>query len=152
LIQYLADFEAVNLMALPRAQVSHQMGWQGKNESLGFLWGRTLLQPGRESRIIDLESLPLNGGNQKLVAFQGADAGDEQIADALRACGSFEAWARGINEVANYPRVLLAVYGALAAPLLHILGCPNFILDWCGQTSRGKTTAVRGAVLAGATS
>jgi len=143
IIQYLADFEAVNLMALPRAQVSHQMGWQGKNESLGFLWGRTLLQPGRESRIIDLESQPLNGDNQKQVAFQGADAGDEQIADALRACGSFEAWARAINEVVDYPRVLLAVYGALAAPLVHILGCPNFIMDWCGQTSRGKTTAVR---------
>lgn len=143
LIQYLAEFEAVNLTALPRAQVSHQMGWQGKNERLGFLWGRTLLQPGRESKIIDLESLPLNGGNQHLVAFQGADAGDEQIADALRACGSFEAWARGINEVVDYPRVLLAVYGALAAPLLHVLGCANFIMDWCGPTSGGKTTAVR---------
>ena len=143
LIEYLAEFEAVNLMALPRAQVSHQMGWQGKNGQLGFLWGRTLLQPGRQSKIIDLESLPLDGDNQNLVAFQGKDAGDEQLADALRACGSFEAWVRGINEVVDYPRVLLAVYGALAAALLQILGCANFVIDWCGQTSRGKTTAVR---------
>jgi putative DNA primase/helicase len=143
LIQYLADFEALNLMALPRAQVSHQMGWQGENGQSGFLWGRTLLQPGRESKSVELESLPLDGDSQNLVVFQGKDAGDEQIADALRACGSFEAWARGINEMVDFPRVLVAVYGAMAAPLLHILGCPNFILDWCGRTSAGKTTTAR---------
>ena len=143
LIEYLADFEAVNLMALPRAQVSQHMGWQGPGGRSGFLWGRVLLQPGLEAEAVDLDSLPLDGCNHELVAFRGADAGDEQIADALRACGTFEAWARAVNEVVDYPRVLLAVYGALASPLLHILGCPNFIMDWCGRTSSGKTTVMR---------
>ena len=143
LIEYLGEFEAVNLMALPRAQVSQQMGWQGTDGRSGFLWGRVLLQPGLEAEAVDLDSLPLDGCNHELVAFRGADAGDEQIADALRSAGSLEGWIRAVHPVADYPRVLLAVYGALASPLLYILGCPNFIMDWSGQTSDGKTTTVR---------
>ena len=37
--QYLADFEATNLAALPRAKVSQQMGWQGKDGQVGLSLG-----------------------------------------------------------------------------------------------------------------
>lgn len=143
LVQYFADFESANLRALPPALVSQQMGWQGENGQLGFLWGRTLLRPELESKTINLDSLPPYECNQEIVAFRGADTGDEQIADALRSCGTFEEWVRAVNVVADYPRVLLAIYGALAAPLLKILDADNFIMDWCCRTSAGKTTTVR---------
>jgi hypothetical protein len=39
---------------------------------------------------------------------------------------------------------MLGVYGSLVPPLLPFLpSCPNFIMDWSGATSRGKTTMLR---------
>jgi putative DNA primase/helicase len=119
------------------------MGWQGEGGRLGFLWGKTLLRPDLEAEDIDLDLLPPDQWQRDLIAFRGADAGDEQLAAALRSAGSLEDWVRAIQMVAEYPRVLLAVYGALAPPLLDILDCANFIMDWCGPTSGGKTTTAR---------
>ena len=63
---------------------------------------------------IDLESLPPDQWQKNLVTFRGADGGDEQITDGFRAAGSLEEWVRTVHRVADYPRVLLAVYGSLA--------------------------------------
>jgi hypothetical protein len=57
LVSYLADFEAINLAALPRARASAQMGWQGEKGDLGFLWGRVLIRPDlsiRKNLIFDI--------------------------------------------------------------------------------------------------
>ena len=111
---------------------------------MGFLWGRKLLRPDLDLvEAVDLDSLPPDHWQKDMIAFRGADVGDEQIADALRSAGSLEGWIRAVQSVAEFPRVLLAIYGALAAPLLKILECHNFIMDWCGRTSGGKTTTVR---------
>jgi putative DNA primase/helicase len=144
LVQYFADFEAANLRALPRALVSQHMGWQGDGGRLGFLWGRTLLRPDLDLvEAIELDSLPPDQWQKDIIAFRGADVGDEQLADALRSAGSLEDWIRAMQPIADYPKVLVALYGALAPPLLDILDYPNFIMDWCGRTSAGKTTTVR---------
>ena len=42
--------------------------------------------------------------------------------------------------VALFPRVVVGVYAALTSALLNILEASNFILDYCGETSIGKTT------------
>jgi putative DNA primase/helicase len=148
-VEYLATFEEVNLDCLPRMQVSEHLGWQGDNCSLGFLWGRTLLRGDSEQvTLTDMGSMPLEQWQDQLLAFRGADAGDEQIADAFIAAGSLDAWIHTVHLLVNYPKVLLAVYGALAPPLLKIFGTPNFILDWSGGTSGGKTSTLR---LAGST-
>ena len=126
LIEYLADFEAVNLMALPRAQVPSR--WVGRALTGG--WGSSgagsCSSRAWRRQAIDLDSLPLDGCNHELVAFRGADAGDEQIADALRSCGSFEAWARGINEVVDYPRVLVGSLWRPGGTLAPHPGLPQF--------------------------
>ena len=42
------------------------------------------------------------------------------------------------------PAIALAVHAALASALLHVVtDCPLFVVEWSGDTSRGKTTALR---------
>jgi putative DNA primase/helicase len=142
LVEFLAEFEAANLEFLPRIRVSPHLGWQRTGDELGFLWGRTFLSPGRQPLLIDLEG-PCQAWHPNLVTFQGADAGEEQLADAFHSRGSFEVWMRAMERVAQFPRVILGAYASLAPPLLVILECPNFILDWSGPTSYGKSTTVR---------
>jgi putative DNA primase/helicase len=132
LIKYLAAFEALNLDCLPRTQVSQILGWQGEEGSLGFLWGRALLSTDSQS-----------GESSNSVAFRGADMGDEQMADAFASRGSLDEWVEAVSQVVEFPKVLIAVYAALTPPLLSILGCSNFIVDWCNPTSTGKTTVLR---------
>lgn len=132
LIKYLSVFEAQNLDCLPRTLISQQLGWQGDEGSLGFLWGNTLLPP-----------VSSQGGTLDAVAFRGADLGDEQIAEAFCSRGSLADWIEVVHQVAEYPRVIIAVCASLTPPLLSILGCPNFVIDWCNPTSTGKTTVLR---------
>ena len=123
-VDYLADYEATNIDYLGVSRVTTHLGWQGTGFGEGFLWGRKLI------------------GGQGVV-FQGADAGDEQIADGFHASGTYEEWVAAAKTVCSYPRVLFCLYAAFVPPMLPILNCPNFIVDLSGRTSRGKTTALR---------
>ena len=91
LVRYLADFEATNLMALPRALVSQQMGWQGEGGRFGFLWGRTLLRPGLESKPSTWISCRRTSGNK---------------ADRLSRCGCGRRANRRRLEVCRFTRRL----------------------------------------------
>lgn len=143
LVDYLAEFEAVNKPFLPRMQVSRQMGWQDGAKK-GFLWGRTLIQTtGIMENPLDIERTNPDTWNSNLIAFRGRDTGDEQFADGFRSEGSYEEWFRMVSEVSNYPKVLLAVYASLSSPLLHILKAKNFIVDWANVTSTGKTSTLK---------
>jgi hypothetical protein len=139
-VEYLAKFEAANLGVLPRTQVRNQMGWVD-TALTAFLWGKTLLQvnaPAGEG-----DTAPPAVGP---VRFQGADAGDEQVADGFRAAGTFAAWKEATEPALAFPRVRLTVTAALAPPLLALLkgeDARNFCLDLCGETSKGKTTVLR---------
>ncbi len=144
LVGYVAAYEAANIGHLPRARVSGQMGWQGTNAELGFLWGRTLIRPGAaEAGDIDIENVPPEDWREDWVAFHGADAGDAQIADAFGQEGTFEGWVQAARMASAYPRVALAIYASLATAILEILGAPNFVIDWPFVTSTGKTTTLR---------
>ena len=144
LVKYLAAYESVNLADMPRARVSHQLGWQGEQGSEGFLWGRTLIKPdGSEAIEIDLDSIAPSDWQDDWLAFRGDGDGDEQLAEGFVAVGSFEDWRNAVAVIADYPSVLIALYASLAAPLLEILGCQNFVVDWSHMTSTGKTTVLR---------
>lgn len=54
-------------------------------------------------------------------------------------------WQEAVSLVGPFPRVLLGIYASLTAPLLSILDAPNFILDFCGDTSIGKTVTQHAA-------
>ena len=124
IVEYLAAYEAANLDHIPVSRVTRHLGWQGEGGRDGFLWGRNLI-----------------GGQG--IAFQGADAGDEQIADGFHAAGSFDSWLEAVEGVHSFPRVLFCLYAAFVPPMVSILGCPGFIIDVSGRTSSGKTTLLR---------
>jgi len=144
LSRYLAAFEAANDDALTGPRISSRLGWQGpKAGAAGFLAGRTYYPlDGSDPIRLDLEHLP-DDWHDDWIVFRGSDAGDEQIADGFTSAGSLAGWLELATEAAAYPRALLAFYASLVPPMLEILGAPNFIVDWSGQTSLGKTTCLR---------
>jgi len=147
LVRYLSDFEATNRDALPEALVSTTMGWQGARLDT-FLWGRALIRRGTEARptaVEDLNPADLSPGDVYLLA----DPGVSELADGFRATGSWEGWLAAADAARPYPRIWLALYAALVPPLMPFLPTlPNFIVDFAGETSMGKTTTLRFAASA----
>lgn len=145
LAQFLADLEAANLDILPRAQVSATLGWQRTDaDEPGFLWGHTLLRPRTAPVTLgDLDGVAPAQWDRHAIAFHGADGGDVQVAEAFHEAGTLDTWKAAITRVTPHPRAMVAIYGALTAPCLALLGSPNYIMDWAFTTSTGKTTALR---------
>lgn len=131
LVQYLADFETANLAHLPVTRVSRQLGWQGDGHGAGFLCGKTL---------IAAESRPEK--SNQTVCFCGADEGDDQIAAGFRKRGRFAKWRDAIAVIKPFPKARLALYTSFVPPLLTILKTRNFVLDFSGTTTVGKTTCL----------
>lgn len=140
-VQYMADYETQNLGRLPARRVSRQLGWQGPEGKDGFLVGSLLVtaqgiaETGREPENADSPSPPIQ--------FRGADEGDEQTARGFHREGTLEGWLEAIAPVARYHRVRLALYASFAAVMLMILRARNIILDFAGENTSGKTTALR---------
>lgn len=127
LVEYLADFERLNLVHLPVQIASTQLGWVGKDI---FLWGAQALCP--------------DGTNGHSVIFQSNSEGEQQLADAFRAQGSLDEWLRAIATVAEQaPRFMVALYASLGTPLMTIFKVPSFIVEVCYETSSGKTICLR---------
>jgi putative DNA primase/helicase len=148
MVQYIADFEAANIEKLPTANVSRKLGFQESSGECTFLWGRAQITADGVQGEGDLDQLATDDWVKRPVHFQGADEGDEQIAAGFHAMGSYKGWLKAMRVVASYPKVRLAFYAALAAPLLAILRAANFILDYAGETTSGKTVTLRVAASA----
>ncbi len=144
MVEYLASFEAHNRDALPMARTSGHMGWQGQDGELGFLWGQSLIRPGAEGEpVTPLEELPPSQWSREQVHLM-AEAGAAEIAEGLRPGGTWKGWLGVVSEALPYPSVVLALYASLVPPLMPLIaGLPNFIVDWSGVTSSGKTTSLR---------
>lgn len=142
--EYFHHLEAANFATLRSAKVSSHLGWQGDDGQLGFLWGRHLITPeGEITQPINLEKIHPTAWEPSWVGFRGHGGGDEQIADSYHRMGSMDGQVDTLYKVAKYPRVILALYASLTAPLLMITGAPNPVIDWANRTSTGKTTALR---------
>ncbi len=139
-VQYIADFEAANMPHLPRRDLTGQMGWPGDRSCRWFLWGGLDLAANDPAKPVDPSATAAG------VSFRGADEGEEQLVSGFRAAGSYGGWraATGVLEGA-YPRVGLGLLTSLTPPVLEIVDAENFILDYAGATSLGKTTALRQA-------
>ncbi len=136
---YLTDFESANIERLPISSVSQQMGWQKDSE---FLWGNTCLhRTTTESDGTTEGSTDAEESNS--VAFRGTDDAAEQLARGFHQQGSYDQWYTMARRAMVHPKAALAVYSALVPPLLSIIGAPNFVVDWCGRTTTGKTTVLR---------
>jgi putative DNA primase/helicase len=139
LIQYLDDFEAVNLKHLPLIQISHKMGWQGKDGQDGFLWGRNLVT----SEKIFLEGAEVKNTSSQQVRFRGVDEGDDQLADGFRKSGTFQGWVKAVEFLQDHPRALLALYASFVPPMFPVLETSNHVIDFAGGSTSGKTTVLR---------
>jgi putative DNA primase/helicase len=146
LTKYLAEAEALNWSMLPTIHVSAHLGWQGRDGEHGFLVGRRLITS--DGELIETPGLGVGGEVMTAggVSFRGVTAGDEQIVDAYHSRDSKEEWMRAIAKLKRHPRAMVALYASFVPPLLQIIRCPNFIIDWAYRTSAGKTTLLRMAV------
>jgi hypothetical protein len=137
-VQYLADFEAANLEALPVEHLARTMGWHLVDGHQVFLSGRTILTA---NSVIAGDDSSQEG--PRPLVFRGADVGDDQLVDGFRQEGSFEGWREAISALHRFQRAQLTLYSALAAPLLFVLRAANFIVSLAAPTSLGKTTCLR---------
>lgn len=143
-VEYFAELEAANYANLPVALTTSHLGPQGKNAEMGYLVGRELIKPDGSIVCAEMnaDSMDWSAGS---VAFRGVSAGDKQLADGYIAEGTMDGWIEAIETVSKFPRVMAAIYTSFVPVMLDILGCRNFMLDFGGRTSGGKTTALRGA-------
>lgn len=146
-VRFLTEFEAANAAELPEAKVSSSMGWQGARLDT-FLCGRALIRKGSAAipqAVEDLAPTDLRAEDVYLLA----DPGAAELADAFRPGGTWAGWLEATEAVRPYPAVWLALYAALVPPLMPFLPTlPNFIVDFAGETSMGKTTTLRFAASA----
>ncbi len=126
LIAYLESFIRLNAHRYPRVLATSRLGWQ--KSSRGFVAGN--------HQYWDQDGQP------SLVEFLADSAGDQQKAEGFHAHGTFEEWLRIVDRVRDYPAVMIAVLASLATPLLHLVQAPNFVIDYGGNTSTGKTTSL----------
>lgn len=126
LIAYLDAFAQINAHRYPLILATARLGWQ--KQSTGFVAGI--------HRYFDHQGQP------GAVEFLADSAGDQQKAEGFHPRGDFAGWLSVLNKAQRYPAVMLAVLASLATPLLQIVEAPNFVLDYGGNTSTGKTTTL----------
>lgn len=118
LTRYLDAFETVNLATLPSVQVTPRMGWLPNGS---FMVGAQCL------------------------GAQTARLLEEHRAADWRQVGDLDGWLQAYSTFAQQPLMVLAVIASVAAPLLSVIDAQGFVIDWSGETSAGKTTALRAA-------
>jgi uncharacterized protein (DUF927 family) len=125
LVKYLTTFEAENLGKIPETKTTDHMGWQDESGSLGFLLGNECIGSGEQLEIA------------------GSDDMISQCAK-FEAAGTWEGWLDVVAPVMkSKPVAALAIYAALASPLVHVLGENGFVVDWSCDTGHGKTISLR---------
>ncbi len=125
---YLVDFLARNEDQLPVQVTASCFGWKGsKTQPVGFLVGDTLE----------------GSSNPQAVRFHGGE-GMASLERGMAEAGSLSGWKTAFDLTTKHPRSLLCMYASFAAPLLHVLRANSFVVDLCGETSRGKTSTLRG--------
>lgn len=125
IVRYLDAYLAHNATRLPVSKTSLTLGWRGDT----FLWGNLALTP---------------DGSDASVSLSTEDPGTRQLVAGYRERGSWEGWRAAVAAVTDHPRIMLALLASLVPPLYRFLpDAPNFIVEYAGKTSQGKTTALR---------
>jgi len=132
IVRYLTAFEASNITFTPRRLVARGPGWKD-------VAGKSLFLLDARSNSASLKNL--SDDDNVSIEFV-AEPGFERFIKALSPQGSFAGWKRAVEPSLNYHLAQFALYTSFAAPLLRILKSPNFLLDFWGTTSTGKTTVL----------
>ncbi|WP_053958378.1 DUF927 domain-containing protein [Sulfobacillus thermosulfidooxidans] len=126
IIAFLDAFHRANADHYPRVFATSRLGWQSHQR--GFAVG--------------VDQYYDATGTLQVVEFLADSAGDQQKAQGFHAQGDAASWWAMLDDVVAFPAVMIAVLSSLATPLLHLIGAPNFVLDYGGITSSGKTTTL----------
>lgn len=133
IVQFIDDYLAANLAHLPSVCISSRMGWQGNEGEQGFLWGRRLITEA------GIDPADVSGA----IRFAGSSTGDDELADGLDCGGSLKGWLTAVDVLRHFPRVRFGLYASFVPPLLRIFQTVNFIIDFAGPSTTGKTTCLR---------
>ena len=126
IVEFLAQFEAHNYDRLLKKQqfTSQKMGW---HKDGGFLLGKHYYTRGTEQ-----------------VTFHPGDAVLQDLERAYITQGTVNGWMSILQPAMQQSlHAQMAFYSAFVPPLLKILQCDNFMVDFAQRTSRGKTTILR---------
>ena len=127
LIDWLAEFEAENMHRLTAAQSASRMGWIDQNGVKGFLLPEIFYTMSTSDEGVELTP-PL---------------GLESVREGWRTSGTWEEWLEAMEAMRPFTPMWLALYASAAAPFLEVFNAPSFVVDFNGETSSGKTTALR---------
>lgn len=125
LTRFLSDFVSHNATRIRQQSVSSRMGWFGR----GFLWGRTWLA----------DPFGIEQPRELVVA---AGDGRAQLANALRAEGTFDSWCVGVSALAPYPLVLAGILVSVASCLVQLVDTQSCVFEWASPSGTGKTTSL----------
>ena len=123
-VAYLSDFEAENSHRLSAVRSAARMGWLPDGS---FLLHDRHVTPQEDSHTFALTPAP----------------GLESLAKGWSQEGDWSLWIGAVNQVKEFPLMMVSIYASCAAPVLSMLNLPGFVIDFSGETSGGKTTALR---------
>lgn len=129
MIEYLAAFEAFNMQLIPKTFVSKGFGFKSVEGKRVFILEKMV---GKKA---------VQGSKEVSVEFS-PEPGFERFVRAVKPEGTYVKWRECIETTLKYPYAAFAFYASFAAPLLRMLKAPNFIVDFWGTTSVGKTTVL----------
>jgi hypothetical protein len=125
IVQFLQAFESANQYKIPRKHAITGFGWKTYNGKRFFVLGSHTIGADDLDIVRDAESF-----------------GEERMARAISKQGSLDEWLRGMRLLPIFPRVLFGLYASFVPPLLQLFDLPNFIIDYAGASSQGKTTVL----------
>lgn len=129
MIEYLAAFEAFNMQLIPKTFVSKGFGFKSVEGKRVFILEKMV---GKKA----------DQGSKEVSVEFSPEPGFERFVRAVKPEGTYLKWRECIEPTLKYPYAAFAFYGSFAAPLLRMLKAPNFIVDFWGTTSVGKTTVL----------
>jgi uncharacterized protein (DUF927 family) len=124
-VQFLQAFEAANSDHIPHQHTIAGFGWKEDGGRRFYVLGRQAIGAAALEIVHEAESL-----------------GEERLARSVRSSGQLDEWLNAMRLLVSYPRVLFGLYASFVPPLMELLDLPNFIVDFAGASSQGKTTAI----------
>ena len=155
LVRFLDAAQKANQGRVPVVRVARRCGWFRDGFMVGEEWvteeeDEATPAPPRKGKRKKAEQADPEAVEARRKAKAAAELvlhaseGEQQLAHGLRARGTWDGWVQICEEIAELPMVWLAIYGAVGSILLEPLKIEEgAVLDWSGETSQGKTTALR---------
>lgn len=138
-ILYLSAFEAQNLAHFEEVKGVSRMGWLPGQEA--FLVGTQLVND-KGARPVQSPMSLCDGWGATDFVFVPSGREVERILAGYRQEGNLQEWTKAAKMASGYPLALAGLYVSMLPPLLQILGADNFVWEWSGKSSVGKTTAL----------